>query len=177
MSSGTEMAYPRLLISSDKFNVIRTSTDDDDLPTPPALPENDSESLEARDIVLQLSTPFTSSSPIFEYPFPPYAAGSDPSLNSFSQPSRSNMISWPSLLRIESDTPPVGPPFTLSSSSIPTHSYPKLKIKLTLPTFPIPPSLMKKRPKWTLSILGKKKNTQGGATTQSDSIDRVLDGG
>ncbi|KAJ3511969.1 hypothetical protein NLJ89_g3797 [Agrocybe chaxingu] len=122
-----------------------------------------------------VGTPFATNSTRFEYPFPD--SSSNPSSVSGSPPSTSSAT----LTNFNhSMTPGIvsGNPFSSLSSS-PSASqisyphiepptagvtHPKLKAPATNP--PIPPSLVKKRPKWSLGFLGRRRSSQSSAASQ-----------
>ncbi|KAF9532663.1 hypothetical protein CPB83DRAFT_633411 [Crepidotus variabilis] len=146
-----------------------------------------------------IGTPFATNSTRFEYPFP--EPGSDPSSSSGSTPHVSptnSSIAGISGISLFSNTSPTMPGSSLShmesgsppSSSLSSYTalasgsgsgsastqiiHPKLKTSLP----PIPPSLIKKRPKWSLGLLGRRRSSQGSSgsvgsigSSGGDSID------
>ncbi|KAF8150918.1 hypothetical protein B0H34DRAFT_801826 [Crassisporium funariophilum] len=132
-----------------------------------------------------IGTPFATNMTRFEYPFPDTT--SSPSSSSGSPPSGQGITasltspSFPSLIAGNSfpstSTSPNAsqistPNLTLQfppSSELPSYNttHPKLKAPLNPP---MPPGLAKKRPRWSLNILGRRKSSYGSQSSQSSEM-------
>ena len=150
----------------------------------PPSPTNRPKSLKLDDIPLNspssqiVGTPFANDSTRFEYPFP------DTNQNCSSDSAASDLSSDISASgSVPSSSPSTSFPTLASSSQIltqlsfpppshhPTYSitHPKMKLQ-TNP--PIPPNLVKRRLRWSLKLLGRRKSSTGSqqSTTSDDSV-------
>ncbi|KAF8813409.1 hypothetical protein BYT27DRAFT_7084257 [Phlegmacium glaucopus] len=110
-----------------------------------------------------VGTPFANDNTRFEYPFPETnrtcSSGSDPPTPGFSSPTTSSpssgsfpTLSTSSQLLTQLSFPP--------SSHYPSHNatHPKMKVQANPP---IPPNLIKRRLKWGLNLLGRRRSSAG----------------
>ncbi|KAF9535030.1 hypothetical protein CPB83DRAFT_843365 [Crepidotus variabilis] len=118
---------------------------------------------------INVSTPFATDSSKFEYPFPDVGKGSDTLSNTILHPSPA--FSWPTLPdNNENSSLSYG-----SANSSPDHitadpsptksSFPTFKIKLSL--LPMPPALLRRRPRWSFGLLGRRQAAQATSEVQS----------
>ncbi|KAH9481798.1 hypothetical protein JR316_0006325 [Psilocybe cubensis] len=125
-----------------------------------------------------VGTPYVTNSTRFEYPFPDTssspASGSPPMTSVFPSPVPSGssfpaISASPSSSQISSQTLS----YPLSSPDAPTYNsaHPKLKASANPP---IPPSLAKKRTRWSLNLMGRRKSSSAGS--QSSSTSATSDG-
>ncbi|KAF8896536.1 hypothetical protein BD779DRAFT_1496395 [Infundibulicybe gibba] len=104
-----------------------------------------------------VGTPFTIDAPPFEYPFPDTSDSSTPSTS----PSQHFL----------STTPPTTSSFSTAFSptapDIPTYSPTHPKMRAASP--PVPPGLAKKRQRWSLGILSRRRSSSYGSDKSNGS--------
>jgi hypothetical protein len=158
---------------SDSISVVETTADHtttDHMPTPPPSAEsitNQPKSINLDDIALNspssqiVGTPFATDNTRFEYPFPDTnqncSSGSSSGASDFSGslPSSSSSTSFPTSLA-SSQMQLSFPPPSHHPSYNTTH--PKMKVQANPP---IPPNLVKRRLRWSLRLLGRRKSSSG----------------
>ncbi|KAJ7589894.1 hypothetical protein C8J56DRAFT_936445 [Mycena floridula] len=113
-----------------------------------------------------VGTPFAIGSPPFEYPFPePNATGPIASGSGSDSPPPPGPISALSLYSSasQSSLPSTSPAasFAIPSSNPPQSNYSPTHPKLLRSVSPpVPPGLVKKRQRWSLGLLGRRKSTK-----------------
>ncbi|KAL0945397.1 hypothetical protein HGRIS_000891 [Hohenbuehelia grisea] len=114
-----------------------------------------------------IGTPFAVNSSRFEYPFPETSSPSSQSSSSFSQSPQVLSSSFPY------SSTPISPP--LSGTSPPSFtSYFQSKLRLDKEP-PMPPSLAKKRFRWSMGLLGRRKESYESQKSE-DSVDSAASG-
>ena len=158
--------------------VVKTTGDHttDDMPPSAESIRNRPKSINLDDIPLNspssqiVGTPFAIDNTRFEYPFPDTnqncSSGSSSTTSDFSGsvPSSSSSTSFPTSLQIltQLSFPP--------TSHYPSYNitHPKMKVQANPP---IPPNLVKRRLRWSLKLLGRRKSSTGSqqSTTSDES--------
>ncbi|PPQ79105.1 hypothetical protein CVT25_002898 [Psilocybe cyanescens] len=129
-----------------------------------------------------VGTPYAINSTRFEYPFPDtvstHSSGSPPTsspMNSVLSPPVASGSSFPVISTSASSSQISSPTFfyPISSSNISSYNsaHPKLRTQ-TNP--PIPPSLARKRTRWSLNLIGRRKSSSAGS--QSSATSATSDG-
>ncbi|KIJ96509.1 hypothetical protein K443DRAFT_10599 [Laccaria amethystina LaAM-08-1] len=107
-----------------------------------------------------IGTPFDTNSSPFEYPFPETSDPDSPSSPQLVSPAFASLASGASASRLTALLPsPSAPTLTL-----PDHSTTHPKMRVANP--PVPPSLLKKGHRWSLSLKGRRKSSSTAVTTQ-----------
>lgn len=104
-----------------------------------------------------IGTPFDTNSSPFEYPFPETSDSDSSSSPQLVSPAFASLASGASASRLTALLPSLPAPILHHSTSHP-------KMLVTNP--PVPPSLLKKGHRWSLSIKGRRKNTPTVVITQ-----------
>ena len=128
-----------------------------------------------------VGTPFANDNTRFEYPFPDTnqncSSGSSPATSDFSgsAPSSSPSTSFPTLSTSSQVLTQLSfPPPSHHPSYNTTH--PKLKVQANPP---IPPNLVKRRLRWGLKLLGRRKSSAGSqisTTSDESTMTDITDG-
>jgi hypothetical protein len=138
-----------------------------------------------------VGTPFATDSTKYEYPFPEDASAYSPSASSSTTPAiltppLSSGSTFPFISASASSaqlTLPclIQPGDSLSSSSSSsssssTYSFAPVHPRFKPPTnSPVPPSLVKKRPRWSLSIMGRRRSSYEGGNFPEDGSMNLIE--